>query len=312
MSTNNPTASARMRVVRTAAELRRELAGERCRGRTIGLVPTMGALHRGHLSLIERAREQCDTVVVSLFVNPTQFDERVDLERYPRSEEADARSAAAAGAEVLFAPAAAEVYPAGFATSVHVSGLTEQLEGAVRGAAHFAGVATIVTKLLCMSLPDVAYFGQKDAQQLAVIRRLVADLNLPVRIEALPIVRERDGLAMSSRNALLTAAERERARALPAALASARELAAGGERSATAIIAAARAAMAERGVSPEYVAVVDPVSFAPQAALTDEALLLIAARLGSVRLIDNAILPAPVRSHEAGGGAGEEVLTCSA
>jgi len=207
-----------MRVVRTVAELRETLAPARREGLRIGLVPTMGALHEGHLSLAERARRDCDVVVVSLFVNPAQFNERADLDRYPRDERRDSGLAAAAGADVLFAPSAEEVYPAGFATSVEVLGVTERLEGAARGPEHFRGVTTVVTKLLCMVLPDAAYFGQKDAQQVVVIRRLVADLNLPVQIEALPTVREPDGLAMSSRNALLSASERERALSLSTGL----------------------------------------------------------------------------------------------
>ena len=211
-----------MRIVGTVEQLRAALAAGRREGRVIGLVPTMGALHAGHLSLIERAREQCDLVVVSLFVNPAQFTERADLEHYPRREEHDAGLAAGAGVDVLFAPSVEEVYPAGFATSVEVLGVTDRLEGVARGAAHFRGVSTVVTKLLCMAMPDIAYFGQKDAQQLVVIRRLVADLNIPVTIEACPTVREADGLAMSSRNALLSPEERARALALPAALDAAR------------------------------------------------------------------------------------------
>src|SRR6202167_5645160 len=196
-----------MRTVRTVSELRTALAPVRREGRSIGLVPTMGALHDGHLSLIAGAREQCDVVVVSLFVNPAQFNERADLERYPRDESRDAAAAAAAGADVLFAPSADEVYPQGFATSVEVLGVTERLEGAARGSEHFRGVSTVVTKLLCMVLPDVAYFGQKDAPQVVGVRRLVSDLNIPVQIEALPTVREPDGLALSRRHALLDADE---------------------------------------------------------------------------------------------------------
>jgi pantoate--beta-alanine ligase len=200
-----------MRLVRTVTELREALAPARLQELRFGLVPTMGALHEGHLSLIERARRDCDVVVVSLFVNPAQFNERGDLERYPRDEQRDAELAASRGADVLFAPPVEEVYPDGFATAVEVLGVTERLEGQARGPGHFRGVTTVVTKLLCMALPDVAYFGQKDAQQVVVIRHLVADLNLPVAIEALPTVREPDGLAMSSRNALLSRSERERA-----------------------------------------------------------------------------------------------------
>jgi pantoate--beta-alanine ligase len=279
-----------MRTVRTVQELRALLAPARREDRAIGLVPTMGALHEGHLSLIRHARRQCEVVVVSLFVNPAQFNERADLERYPRSEQRDAELARAAGADVLFAPSAEEVYPEGFATSVEVLGVSERLEGEARGAAHFRGVATVVTKLLCMALPDVAFFGQKDAQQVVVIRRLVADLNLPVRIEALPTVREADGLAMSSRNALLDPDERARALALAHALRAAADLAASGERSAQALLDAARTAMAADGVVPEYLALVDPATFEPVAQLDGEALLALAARVGEVRLIDNALL----------------------
>ncbi len=256
-----------MRTVRTVVELREALAPARREGRTIGLVPTMGALHDGHLSLVHHARERCDLVVVSLFVNPAQFNERSDLERYPRDEHRDAEIAAKAGADVLFAPSVEEVYPSGFATTVEVLGVTERLEGAARGAAHFRGVSTVVTKLLCMALPDVAYFGQKDAQQVVVIRHLARDLNLPVRIEALPTVRERDGLAMSSRNALLSADERARALALPAALDAARALAATGERSARLLLEAARAALRPFDVEPEYLELVEPETLEPLDAL---------------------------------------------
>ncbi len=287
-----------MRAVRTVAELRSELAPDRRAGRTIGLVPTMGALHEGHLSLIRHASAQCDVVIVSLFVNPAQFNERSDLERYPRQESGDAELAADAGADVLFAPSVEEVYPPGFATVVEVLGVTERLEGAARGTEHFRGVTTVVAKLLCMAMPDVAYFGQKDAQQLVVIRRLVEDLNLPVRIEARPTVREADGLAMSSRNRLLSAAERSRALALPAALNAARDRAAGGERSAAALLDAAREEMQAFGVQPEYLALVDPNTLEPLEELAGEGLLALAARIGEVRLIDNAVLtpaaaPAP-------------------
>jgi pantoate--beta-alanine ligase len=296
-----------MRTVRTVNELRSSLEQTRREGRTIGLVPTMGALHDGHLSLISRAREHCDVVVVSLFVNPAQFNERADLERYPRDERHDADLAAAAGADVLFAPSVEEVYPAGFATTVEVLGVTERLEGASRGSEHFRGVATVVTKLLCMAMPDVAYFGQKDAQQVVVIRRLAADLNLPVLIEALPTVREPDGLALSSRNALLSPAERARALALPAALDAARALAARGERSSQALLDAAHEAMRPFDVEPEYVALVEPDTLEPVATLTGEALLALAARIGEVRLIDNTTLTPVTQPLE-----GEAIATCSA
>ncbi|HEY2536834.1 MAG TPA: pantoate--beta-alanine ligase [Solirubrobacteraceae bacterium] len=279
-----------MRTVRDVTELRSALTPERRAGRTIGLVPTMGALHKGHLSLIERAREQCDIVVVSLFVNPSQFNERADLEHYPRREADDRALAERAGADLLFAPSAEEVYPAGFATSVEVLGVTDRLEGEVRGAAHFRGVSTVVTKLLCMVGPNVAYFGQKDAQQVLVVRRLVEDLNLPVRIEACPTVREADGLAMSSRNALLGSEERARALSLRAALLSAVELARLGEHSTEKLLEAASAAMKPFGVQAEYLAIVDPNTFEPVARLDSPALLVLAARIGTTRLIDNEIL----------------------
>ncbi len=283
-----------MRTVRAVGDLRIALAPARREGRTIGLVPTMGALHDGHLSLIRRARRECDVVVVSLFVNPAQFNERADLDRYPRDERRDAGLAADAGADILFAPPVEEVYPPGFATAVEVSGLSDRFEGAVRGAEHFRGVCTVVAKLLGMALPDVAYFGQKDAQQLVVIRRMVADLNLPVRVQACPTVREDDGLALSSRNVRLSAEQRARARALPEALHAAARAAAAGERKGDALLTAARAAMRERGVEPEYVALVDPDTLEPCDGLERDALLLVAARLGETRLIDNALLRASV------------------
>ncbi|HEY4916807.1 MAG TPA: pantoate--beta-alanine ligase [Solirubrobacteraceae bacterium] len=292
-----------MRTVRTVAELRAALAPARREGSSIGLVPTMGALHAGHLSLIVGAREQCDVVVVSLFVNPAQFNERADLERYPRDERADAAAAAAAGADVLFAPSVDEVYPQGFSTSVEVLGVTERLEGASRGAEHFRGVSTVVTKLLCMALPDVAYFGQKDAQQVIVVRRLVADLNLPVRIQALPTVREADGLAMSSRNTLLSAEDRTRALALSQSLQAASALAASGERSAQALLDAARAELRRLDVEADYVALVNPDTLEPIDQLAGHALLALAAWIGAVRLIDNVTL------SPAGDGAAGEALT---
>ncbi len=282
-----------LRTPRTVEGLRQALSEDRRHGRAIGLVPTMGALHEGHLSLIRSAREQCDLVVVSLFVNPAQFNERADLERYPRSEERDGELAARAGADILFAPSVEEVYPAGFATAVEVFGLTDRLEGASRGAAHFRGVTTVVTKLLCMAMPDTAYFGQKDAQQLVVIRRLVKDLDLPVRIEGCPTVREPDGLAMSSRNRLLSPAGRRRALGIPAALRAARELAEAGERSAETLLGAAGSALARHGIEAEYVELVEPDTREPLELLERPALLALAARVGDVRLIDNTVLEPP-------------------
>jgi pantoate--beta-alanine ligase len=311
MSSTNLDSAMRMRTVRTVSELRAALEPARRDGLTIGLVPTMGALHEGHLSLIRTAHEQCDRVVVSLFVNPVQFNERTDLERYPRRERRDTDLAAAAGADLLFAPSVEEVYPRGFATAVEVFGMTERLEGEVRGAEHFRGVATVVTKLLCMAMPDVAYFGQKDAQQVVVIRRLAEDLNLPVRIEALPTVREHDGLAMSSRNSLLSPTERARALALPAALRAAGDLAATGERSSRALLAAARGELSRSGVEAEYVALVDPETFQPLESLAGEALLAIAARVGAVRLIDNTVLSAQPTGEDPQQPKREAITLCS-
>ena len=279
-----------MRTVRTVADLRAALRDARRAERTIGLVPTMGALHAGHLSLVRAARAENDVVVVSLFVNPTQFNEAADLDAYPRDEARDAAAAAAEGADLLFAPSADEVYPPGFATTVHVAGLTEHLEGEHRGVAHFEGVATVVCKLLNMAQPDVAYFGQKDAQQAAVIRRLVRDLDIPVRIAVQPTVREPDGLALSSRNVHLKGADRERALALRRALEAAAESVAAGQRDPHAIERAGRAAMARLGVEAEYVALVCPDDLRPVERVDGDVLVAVAARVGPTRLIDNTIL----------------------
>jgi pantoate--beta-alanine ligase len=301
-----------MRTLRTVGELRAALEPARRAGRTIGLVPTMGALHEGHLSLIARARSQCDLVVVSLFVNPAQFNEHADLDRYPRREDRDRSFAAQAGADLLFAPSPEEVYPVGFSTSVEVLGLTDRLEGAVRGSAHFRGVTTVVTKLLNMVAPDIAYFGQKDAQQVIVIRRLVEDLNVAVRIEACPTVREPDGLAMSSRNAHLSPDERTRALALHGALAAAGAAVSGGELSADALIRVARDAMTQFDVKPEYLALVSPDTLEPVSRLDEPALLTVAARLGATRLIDNVTLYPDVRSNPQQPNPREAQAICSA
>jgi pantoate--beta-alanine ligase len=279
-----------MLTVRTVAAVRAELREPRRAGRTIGLVPTMGALHDGHLSLIRRARGASDVVVVSLFVNPAQFNDAADLDAYPRDERRDAEAAAQVGADVLFAPPPDEVYPPGFATTVHVAGLTETLEGAHRGVAHFDGVTTVVTKLLNMVGPDVAFFGQKDAQQALVVRRLVRDLDIPVRIEVCPTIREPDGLALSSRNAHLRGPDRERAVALSRALRAAETAFAGGESDAGALRAAALAAMRAAGVEPEYLELVRPDDLGPIERVDGEALLAVAAHVGTTRLIDNTTL----------------------
>jgi pantoate--beta-alanine ligase len=276
-----------MRTPRTVSELRLDLAEARRAGRTIGLVPTMGAFHEGHLSLMRRARQACEVVVVSLFVNPAQFNEAADLDVYPREEARDAGLAEDAGVDYLFAPGVGEVYPDGFATSVAVRGLTEGLEGARRGHGHFDGVTTVVSKLLNMVGPDVAYFGQKDAEQAAVVRRLVCDLNFPVRIEVCPTVRADDGVALSSRNALLSPTERTQATALHRALRAVQAAVTAGERDPEAAAAAGHAELAAARVEPEYLAIVATDTMEPVATLDGDVLVAVAARVGSVRLIDN-------------------------
>jgi pantoate--beta-alanine ligase len=281
-----------VKTVRTVRELRDALAPERRAGRSIGLVPTMGAFHGGHLSLIRRAREQCDVVVVSLFVNPAQFGPGEDLEAYPRDEARDLELAAAEGVDVLFAPPVEEVYPPGFDTSVAVGGLTEVLDGAPdqRGSGHFAGVTTVVTKLFNMAGPDVAYFGQKDAQQALVIRRLVRDLDIPVRIEVCPTIRDEDGLALSSRNAYLSPAERERALALSRALRAAEAAVESGRIDARAVLQAARGELDAAGIDPEYLELRSTTDLSPVERVNGSTLLAVAARVGRARLIDNTIL----------------------
>lgn len=276
-----------MRTLRRVSELRTALSESRRAGRTIGLVPTMGAFHEGHLSLMRRAREECDVIVVSLFVNPTQFNEQTDLEAYPRDERRDAALAAELGVDFLFAPPVEEVYPRGFATTVTVSGVSEGFEGAFRGPEHFTGVATVVTKLFNMVAPQVAYFGQKDVQQTRVIRQLVRDLDLPVRIEVCPTVREPDGLAMSSRNVRLSPEQRRRALALHRALGVAQDTVASGERQGAAVRARALAELSGAGVEPEYFELVSADTLVPVERIEGEVLALVAARVGETRLIDN-------------------------
>jgi len=299
-----------MRTLRTIAQVRAALVTPRRAGRSIGLVPTMGALHEGHLSLIRRARERCDLVVMSLFVNPTQFNERADLDGYPRDEVADAALAAAAGVDLLFAPAPGEVYPAGFATTVSVGEITEKLEGAYRGRAHFDGVATVVTKLLNIVGPDVAYFGQKDAQQAAVIRRLARDLDIPVRIETCPTVRDPDGLALSSRNARLSAGERERATALHRALTAIQRAVDAGERDPETACAIGRAELAGAQIELEYLELVSDDTFTPVLRIEDGTLAVLAARVGATRLIDNQPLSTARTTPSAAHPASPDAVRC--
>jgi pantoate--beta-alanine ligase len=281
-----------VRTVRSVAALRELLAPERRAGTRVGLVPTMGAFHEGHLSLMRRARAGCDLVVVSLFVNPAQFGPSEDLDAYPRDEQRDAALAEAEGVDVLFAPPLEQVYPDGFSTTVAVSDLTTVLDGdaAQRGPAHFTGVTTVVAKLFNMVAPDVAYFGQKDAQQALVIRRMVRDLDIPVEIEVCPIVRDPDGLALSSRNVFLSGADRERALGLSRALRAAQARVTSGERDAAAVLAAARAELDAAGVDPEYLELRSADTLQPVERVNGSTLLAVAARVGPARLIDNTVL----------------------
>jgi pantoate--beta-alanine ligase len=253
-------------------------------------VPTMGAFHEGHLSLMRRARRDCDVVVVSLFVNPAQFNDPADLERYPRDFGRDEALAAELGVDHLFVPCVEEVYPSGFATTVSVAGVTDTLEGAHRGRAHFDGVTTVVSKLFNMVGPDVAYFGQKDAQQALVIRRLVRDLDIPVRIEVCPTVREPDGLALSSRNAHLSPDDRARATVLHKALAAMQDSADAGERDPAVLRTRARNELESAGIEPDYVELVSPDTFTPVSRIDGDFLAVLAAHVGETRLIDNQLI----------------------
>jgi pantoate--beta-alanine ligase len=273
------------RLVTTVAELRTALAGE-----APGLVPTMGALHEGHLSLIRRSAAENRRTVVSVFVNPTQFTDPADLARYPRDLAADTALATAAGADLIFAPGTEEIYPLGFATAVEVGGLGDRWEGEFRPG-HFRGVVTVVTILLNAVRPAAAYFGEKDYQQLTIVRRLHRDLHLPGRIVGCPTIRDADGLALSSRNARLTSAQRARAAAVPRALFRMASLAASGERNATSLIDAGRAELdAVPDIAVDYLAVVEPRTLEPLVTVVSDARVLVAVRLGEIRLIDNVAL----------------------
>jgi pantoate--beta-alanine ligase len=288
------TENAAARVVRGVGELRAALVPARRAGQTIGLVPTLGFLHDGHVSLLRAARAECDVVVMSLFVNPTQFGPNEDLDRYPRDEERDLRLAGAAGVDLVFAPSVDEMYPDGAATMVEVGGnLTSVLDGdpSRRGAAHFRGVTTIVAKLFNIVGPDVAYFGQKDAQQAAVIKRMARDLNFPLRVEVMPTVREEDGLAMSSRNIYLEPADRLRAVAISRALAAAEQQALALD-SLDAGLTAARIELAAAAIEPEYLEARDAETLEPADGLRAgrPALIAVAAQVGGARLIDNVLV----------------------
>lgn len=279
------------RLIRDAGELREALAERRRAGASIGIVPTMGALHEGHLSLIDASKRDGMLTVVTIFVNPTQFGPNEDFQRYPRNLNADLALLAPRGADLVFAPETSAVYGSEHATYVEVAGPARALEGEFRPG-HFRGVATIVLKLFNLVRPDRAYFGRKDYQQALVVRRMAADLDLALAIVVCPIVREADGLAMSSRNVYLSDEERRRALAIFRSLRHARQMAAQGQRDARAIRAAITAMLDEAQLKIDYVAICDPQTLAPLERIADQAVALIAARVGDTRLIDNELLNA--------------------
>jgi len=279
-----------MMVVERISEVREHVRAARKQGRRIGFVPTMGALHEGHVSLLRAAGADGGYLVVSVFVNPTQFDEKTDLETYPRPLEDDLAVCEREGVDLVFAPTPEEMYPDGPKTTVRVPGMSETMCGGFRPG-HFDGVCTVVAKLLAIVQPDVAYFGEKDAQQLAVVRRMAADLNLPVEIRGCPLIRDPDGLATSSRNVYLSEGERRRALALSRALLEAKDAIGGGERDAGRLADAVRRRLAEaEGVETEYIAVVDPDTLDDLATIGENVLVAAAIRVGRTRLIDNVLL----------------------
>lgn len=280
-----------MRIVKSIVEMQRVCRELRARGSKLGFVPTMGALHEGHLSLVRRAHAECDVVVASIFVNPLQFAPGEDFARYPRTFEEDCRMLEAEGVDVLFAPATAEMYPEGAVTTVIVAGIGDRLDGASRPG-HFTGVATVVAKLFHLVNPDRAYFGQKDAAQLAVLRQMVRDLNFDVELVGCPIVRDEDGLALSSRNKYLSAKEREDALVLHAALLRMEEMIAQGERqSVTLVRSGMEILQAVAGVRVDYLVIVDANSLQPVTTAAKGLLVAVAAYVGETRLIDNFLVP---------------------
>ncbi|HET8931607.1 MAG TPA: pantoate--beta-alanine ligase [Acidimicrobiales bacterium] len=294
-------------LITTIAELRARLDAERAAGRLVGFVPTMGYLHDGHAALVRAARAECDVVVTSIFVNPLQFAPEEDLAAYPRDLERDLAIIGAAGGDLVFHPDGDEMYPAPVATTVTVAGLSERFEGASRPT-HFAGVATVVTKLFAIVGPCRAYLGEKDYQQLAVVRRLAADLSLPVEVVGVPIVREVDGLAMSSRNVYLSEAERAAAPSLYAALCAGRDAVLAGTTDAATVEAAMRAVVdAAPLIDLDYAAVVDAATLTPVGHLVGEVRLLIAGRLGRPRLLDNIGVTVPTTRPAGASGAVADV-----
>ena len=280
-----------MQIVRTIAEARAAVAAARAQGRTVGLVPTMGALHEGHLSLIRAARTACDVVVATIFVNPKQFGPTEDFAKYPRTFDADCDLLRAEEVDILFAPAVDEMYPPGATTFVEVAEISDRLDGVSRPG-HFRGVATVVAKLFNIVAPDRAFFGQKDAAQVAILRRMVRDLNFPLEIVVCPIVREPDGLAMSSRNGYLSADDRHRALILSRTLRHIEQQIATGVTSAAALIATGLGVLAQQpSARLDYLRVVDPDTLADIPDIGKGALIAIAAWIGSTRLIDNILIP---------------------
>ena len=285
-----PATSSLPRVVTTAAALRAEVAANRQAGKKIGLVPTMGALHAGHVSLVDASARECGFTVVTIFVNPTQFAPHEDFNRYPRDLNADLANLAGHGADLVFAPEAADMYPPGHATRVELSGVAEPLEGRARPG-HFTGVATVVLKLFNLAAPDVAFFGQKDYQQSLVVLRMTTALDLPIAIRVCPIVREPDGLAMSSRNRYLSEKERRQALTLSRSLRLGAELIGSGERNVAKVLSRMREPFAaEPEVKLEYLVLADPETLAEVTQIAGPTVALIAARVGVTRLIDNAVL----------------------
>ena len=280
-----------MEPITTIAELRSFVQSCRLSGKRIGLVPTMGALHAGHLSLVKLSHEQCDATIVSIFVNPTQFGPNEDFARYPRTLENDLHLLESTGSPVVFVPCADEMYPTGFDVSICVGGISMPFEGAVRPG-HFDGVATVVMKLFLASQADVAFFGQKDYQQLCVIRKMVADLNVPIEIVAGRTVRESDGLAMSSRNRYLSETERSRAGVLSQSLAAAERMIVHENTLSSEIIRKAiqDQILSAGGMTIDYIAIVDPVTLKELSTIDTEAVILLAVRLGTTRLIDNVLV----------------------
>jgi pantoate--beta-alanine ligase len=281
----------RMRICNTIEDMRAACRAAKSGCKRLGFVPTMGALHEGHLSLVRTARASCDAVAASIFVNPTQFGPNEDLAKYPRSFERDRELLEKDGVELLFAPSIEEMYPAGAVTWVTVEGLSSKLDGRSRPG-HFRGVTTVVAKLFHIVEPDAAFFGQKDAAQVAIVRRMVRDLNLPVEIVACPIVREPDGLAMSSRNAYLDPQQRKQALALHHTLLRIKKSWDAGEREASKLLAPGRDELAaEKSVRLDYLEIVDPESLDPVENVAAGALVAVAAYVGATRLIDNVLLP---------------------